>query len=113
MKISYNWLGELVTLTLNPKELAERLTMAGLAVEAVEPIGDDHILDFDLDFESARCAFASRHRSRSRARVRNVSHSADQSRSIEADERVESVDRRSRFSTLTSARDMPRELFGE
>ena len=48
MKISYNWLGELVTLTLNPKELAERLTMAGLAVEAVERLGDDHILDFDL-----------------------------------------------------------------
>ena len=48
MKISYNWLGELVTLTLNPKELAERLTMAGLAVEAVERLRDDHILDFDL-----------------------------------------------------------------
>lgn len=48
MKISYNWLGELVTLTLNPKELAERLTMAGLAVDAVERLGDDHILDFDL-----------------------------------------------------------------
>ncbi|MEK6288542.1 MAG: phenylalanine--tRNA ligase subunit beta [Acidobacteriota bacterium] len=48
MKISYNWLGELVTLTLNAKELAERLTMAGLAVEAVERIRDDHILDFDL-----------------------------------------------------------------
>ena len=48
MKISYNWLGELVTLTLNPKELGERLTMAGLAVEGVERIGDDHILDFDL-----------------------------------------------------------------
>jgi phenylalanyl-tRNA synthetase beta chain len=48
MKISYNWLGELVALTLNPKELAERLTMAGLAVESVERIGEDHILDFDL-----------------------------------------------------------------
>jgi phenylalanyl-tRNA synthetase beta chain len=48
MKISYNWLGELVTLTLNPKELAERLTMAGLAVEGIERIRDDHILDFDL-----------------------------------------------------------------
>lgn len=48
MKISYNWLGELVTLTLGPRELAERLTMAGLAVEAVERIRDDHILDFDL-----------------------------------------------------------------
>lgn len=48
MKISYNWLGELVKLTLNPKELAERLTMAGLAVEGIERIGDDHVLDFDL-----------------------------------------------------------------
>jgi phenylalanyl-tRNA synthetase beta chain len=48
MKISYNWLGELVTLTLKPKDLAERLTMAGLAVEGIEPVRDDHILDFDL-----------------------------------------------------------------
>ena len=48
MKISYNWLSELVTLTLSAKELAERMTMAGLAVESVERLGDDHILDFDL-----------------------------------------------------------------
>lgn len=48
MKISYNWLGELVHLTLNPKELAERMTMVGFAVESVERLGDDHILDFDL-----------------------------------------------------------------
>jgi phenylalanyl-tRNA synthetase beta chain len=48
MKISYNWLGELVQLTLNPKELAERMTMVGFAVDSVERLGDDHILDFDL-----------------------------------------------------------------
>jgi phenylalanyl-tRNA synthetase beta chain len=48
MKISYNWLNELVTLTLSPKELADALTMAGLAVELVERVGEDHILDFDL-----------------------------------------------------------------
>jgi phenylalanyl-tRNA synthetase beta chain len=48
MKISYNWLGELVQLTLNPKELAERMTMIGFAVESVDRVGDDHILDFDL-----------------------------------------------------------------
>src|SRR5215210_7532161 len=48
MKISYNWLGELVRLTFNAKELAERLTMVGLAVESIERVGDDHILDFDL-----------------------------------------------------------------
>jgi phenylalanyl-tRNA synthetase beta chain len=48
MKISYNWLSELVQLTLAPRELAERLTMAGLAVDSVEPVGDDHVLEFDL-----------------------------------------------------------------
>ncbi|MGA9769588.1 MAG: phenylalanine--tRNA ligase subunit beta [Blastocatellia bacterium] len=48
MKISYNWLDELVALTLSPKEMREALTMAGLAVEGVEPTGDDHILDLDL-----------------------------------------------------------------
>ncbi|MCI0489677.1 MAG: phenylalanine--tRNA ligase subunit beta, partial [Blastocatellia bacterium] len=48
MKISYNWLGELAELTLNPHELAAKLTMAGLAVDSVERAGDDHILDFDL-----------------------------------------------------------------
>ena len=76
MKISYNWLGELVTLTLNPKELAERLTMAGLAVKGVERMRDDHILDFGLTSNRPRCAFASRHRARSGACVRHVSDSA-------------------------------------
>src|SRR6185295_4716280 len=48
MKISYNWLSELVTLTLKPQELAERLTMAGFAVESIESHGGDHLLDIDL-----------------------------------------------------------------
>ncbi|HYL98496.1 MAG TPA: phenylalanine--tRNA ligase subunit beta, partial [Blastocatellia bacterium] len=48
MKVSYNWLKELVQITLGPKELAERLTMAGLAVDTVEPHLDDHIIDIDV-----------------------------------------------------------------
>src|SRR5918912_648340 len=48
MKISYNWLGELADITLKPQELAERLTMVGLAVESIERHGDDHLLDIDL-----------------------------------------------------------------
>jgi len=48
MKISYNWLRELVQITLSPGELAERLTMAGLAVDSVERVAGDHILDFDI-----------------------------------------------------------------
>jgi phenylalanyl-tRNA synthetase beta chain len=48
MKISYNWLSELVPLTLNPKELADKLTMAGLTVEAIEEHGDDFVIEIDL-----------------------------------------------------------------
>ena len=44
MKISYRWLGELVECGLEARELAERLTMAGLAVDAVERAGDDKIV---------------------------------------------------------------------
>jgi phenylalanyl-tRNA synthetase beta chain len=48
MKISYNWLSELVPLTLNPKELADKLTMAGLTVDAIEEFGDDFVIEIDL-----------------------------------------------------------------
>src|SRR5262245_7250623 len=48
MKISYNWLKDLVDLPLGPKELAEKLTMAGLGVETIETHGDDFVLDVDL-----------------------------------------------------------------
>ena len=45
MKISYNWLRELVAIELSPEELRERLTMRGLEVEAVEQVGDDWVLE--------------------------------------------------------------------
>src|SRR2546423_2485886 len=45
MKISYNWLRELVAVELSPEELRERLTMRGLEVEGVEPVGDDYVLE--------------------------------------------------------------------
>ena len=48
MKISYKWLSELVDIKLTPRELAHRMTMVGLAVEYIEEMGEDHILDFDL-----------------------------------------------------------------
>ncbi len=48
MKISYNWLKELVEIPLTPKALAEQLTMVGLAVEIIEPHGDDFVLELDL-----------------------------------------------------------------
>ncbi len=48
MKISYNWLREFVEIDLSPRDLAAKLTMVGLAVDAVEPQGEDFVLEFDL-----------------------------------------------------------------
>jgi phenylalanyl-tRNA synthetase beta chain len=55
MKINYNWLKELVDTGLPPRELAEKLTMAGLAVDAVESHGDEAVLDFDLTSNRPDC----------------------------------------------------------
>jgi phenylalanyl-tRNA synthetase beta chain len=55
MDISYNWLRELVDVELPPRELAERLTMAGLAVDAVREAGDDFVLEFDLTSNRPDC----------------------------------------------------------
>src|SRR5262249_9460882 len=55
MKINYNWLKELVDIDLPPRDLAEKLTMAGLAVDAVEWHGDDATLDFDLTSNRPDC----------------------------------------------------------
>lgn len=38
MRLSINWLAELVDLTVEPQALADRLTMAGLEVEALEEV---------------------------------------------------------------------------
>src|SRR5438270_8328913 len=55
MEISYNWLRELTDVSLPPRELAERLTMAGLAVDAVREAGEDFVLEFDLPSNRPDC----------------------------------------------------------
>ncbi|HVF43298.1 MAG TPA: phenylalanine--tRNA ligase subunit beta [Pyrinomonadaceae bacterium] len=55
MDISYNWLRELTGVEASPRELAERLTMAGLAVDSVKEEGDDHVLEFDLTSNRPDC----------------------------------------------------------
>ncbi|HUX48175.1 MAG TPA: phenylalanine--tRNA ligase subunit beta, partial [Dehalococcoidia bacterium] len=40
MKASLKWLVDYVDIKLTPKELAERLTMAGLEVKAIQTMGD-------------------------------------------------------------------------
>ena len=48
MNISYNWLIDLIDIDLSADETARALTRVGLAVEGIEPHGDDLILDIDL-----------------------------------------------------------------
>jgi phenylalanyl-tRNA synthetase beta chain len=55
MKISYNWLKEFVDIDISPRELATRLTMAGLAVDAVEEHSGDAVLEMDLTSNRPDC----------------------------------------------------------
>lgn len=55
MKISYNWLSEHVALPVNPRELADRLTMVGVAVDSIELAGDDNVFEFDLTSNRPDC----------------------------------------------------------
>ncbi len=55
MIISYDWLRELSGTARAPRDLAERLTMVGLAVDSVHEVGGDYILDFDLTSNRPDC----------------------------------------------------------
>ncbi|HEX8745668.1 MAG TPA: phenylalanine--tRNA ligase subunit beta [Pyrinomonadaceae bacterium] len=55
MNISYNWLRELTGVGLEPRALAERLTMLGLAVDAVHERGGDFLLEIDLTSNRPDC----------------------------------------------------------
>jgi phenylalanyl-tRNA synthetase beta chain len=55
MLISYNWLRELTDTGLTPLELRERLTMVGLAIDAVEEIAGDSVLDVEVPSNRPDC----------------------------------------------------------
>jgi len=48
MKVSYSWLKEYISFKLNPEDLAERLTMAGIEVKSIEQKGADHIFEAEI-----------------------------------------------------------------
>ncbi|MBP7867387.1 MAG: phenylalanine--tRNA ligase subunit beta [Acidobacteria bacterium] len=48
MKISMNWLKDLVCFDETPEALARDLSMLGLPVDAVEPSGEDRVFDIDI-----------------------------------------------------------------
>jgi len=55
MKVSYRWLKDLVEFELSPDELAERLTRVGLAVERVEEVEGDALLELDVTSNRPDC----------------------------------------------------------
>jgi phenylalanyl-tRNA synthetase beta chain len=55
MNISYNWLKDLIEISLPPADLAQKLTDAGLAVESVHEFGDDYVFDIDLTSNRGDC----------------------------------------------------------
>ena len=55
MYISYNWLKEIIPSQLSPQDLRERLTMVGLAIDAVEQHADDAVLDVEVPSNRPDC----------------------------------------------------------
>jgi phenylalanyl-tRNA synthetase beta chain len=55
MLISYNWLKDLIDISLPAEEVAEQLTRVGITVEGVHPHGDDFVLDIDLTSNRPDC----------------------------------------------------------
>jgi phenylalanyl-tRNA synthetase beta chain len=55
MLISFNWLRELTNTGLRPNELRDRLTMVGLAIDAVDTQADDSVLDVEVPSNRPDC----------------------------------------------------------
>ena len=55
MFISYSWLKELTDTNLSAQEVKERLTMVGLAIDAVESHGQDFVLDVEVPSNRPDC----------------------------------------------------------
>ena len=55
MLISYQWLRELTDTALTPLQARERLTMVGLAIDAVEQVDGDHVLDVEVPSNRPDC----------------------------------------------------------
>ncbi|MEM7585100.1 MAG: phenylalanine--tRNA ligase subunit beta [Acidobacteriota bacterium] len=55
MLFSRNWIGDYVALPESAQEVADRLTAAGLAVDSVESVDDDALLDIDITTNRPDC----------------------------------------------------------
>ncbi len=55
MIVSWHWLQDYVSLEAPPAEVAERLMMAGLNLESIEPHGDDQAIDLEVTSNRPDC----------------------------------------------------------
>lgn len=55
MGVSINWLKDYVDFDWSPEDLAHHLTMAGIEVEGIDVVGDDHTLELDLTPNRGDC----------------------------------------------------------
>jgi phenylalanyl-tRNA synthetase beta chain len=55
MRIPLSWLRESVSFEVEPRRLAEDLTAAGLAVDAIETVGDETVLELDVTTNRVDC----------------------------------------------------------
>lgn len=55
MIVSWNWLKDYVTLDQPPAAVAERLMMAGLNLESIEPRGEDQAIDLEVTSNRPDC----------------------------------------------------------
>jgi phenylalanyl-tRNA synthetase beta chain len=55
MKVPLSWLAEFVEVPVEPRRLADDLTLVGLAVDAVEPVGTDTVLYLDITTNRVDC----------------------------------------------------------
>lgn len=56
MRVPYSWLKEYIDISISPEELAERLTMIGIAVENIERVSPDEVvLELELTPNRSDC----------------------------------------------------------
>lgn len=55
MKVSYNWIKDYVDVKIDPKRLADILTMAGTNTTSLEKVGGDYIFDLEITANRPDC----------------------------------------------------------
>ena len=55
MRLPLSWLREYVDVKLEPRKLADDLTLAGLAVDAIESHGQETVLELDITTNRVDC----------------------------------------------------------